>query len=128
MTWPHVRNANVLHGPLSVRGTEFATGIGVHSRSSIYYALQGNERTFRAIVGIDDIAKGAGSVVFAVDLDGRNLWTSPEITGKSAPVALPDIKLQGGKLLTLTVEFGQLADVSDYADWCDAVFICDPVQ
>lgn len=126
--WDSVRNSNVLHGPLMLRGTEYATGIGVHSRSVISYALRGNERSFQAVVGIDDLAKGAGSAQFSVELDGRNAWTSSEVTGKSAPVAVPEIDLRGAKQLTLIVDFGQFADVADYADWCDAVLICDPVK
>lgn len=126
--WPYRRNANVLHGPLMLRGTEYPTGIGVHSRSSISYTLHGNERFFTAVIGIDDITQGSGSAVFAVELDGRNVWTSPEVTGKSPLLTLPEIDLRGSKTLTLVVDFGQFADVGDYANWCDALLICDPVQ
>lgn len=124
--WPLVKNSNVLHGPLSLRGTEYGAGLGMHSRMSVTYALSGNEREFRATVGIDDSANGAGSVRFAVELDGKRTWTSDEITGRSAPLDLPPVAVRGAKRLTLLVDFGQKADVSDYADWCNAVLIVEP--
>ena len=123
--WPLVRNANVQHGPLTLRETEFVTGLGMHSRMAVTYELRGIEREFQATVGIDDVAKGAGSVIFAVELDGRRIWTSPELTGHSPATSIGKIDLLGGKQLTLLVDFGELADVSDYADWCDAVLILD---
>jgi hypothetical protein len=124
-TWPLVRNASVLHGPLMIRGTEFITGLGMHSRMAVTYNLTGKEREFQSDVGIDDAADGAGSVVFGIDVDGRRAWTSSEINGRSPIVTIPPIKLQGSKRLTLLVDFGQFADVRDYADWCDAVFVLD---
>ena len=124
-TWDFVRNANVRHGPLMLRGTEYVSGLGTHSRMTISYDLKGGEKEFQAVVGVDDIANGAGSVVFAIDLDGERAWTSPEVTGKSAPLTVPSLSLKGRKRLTLLVDFGQFADVSDYADWCDPVLILD---
>ena len=124
--WPLVKNANVLHGPLSLRETEYGAGLGMHSRMSVTYAIAPNEREFRATVGIDDCANGAGSVRFVVELDGKRTWTSDEITGRSAPLEIPPVALRGTKRLTLVVDFGQKADVSDYADWCEAVLIVEP--
>ena len=124
--WPLVKNSNVLHGPLSLRGTEYGAGLGMHSRMSVTYALSGNEREFRATVGVDDCANGSGSVRFAIELDGKRAWTSDEITGRSAPLDIPPVAVRGAKRLTLIVDFGQKADVSDYSDWCDAVLIVEP--
>ncbi len=121
--WPLVKNANVLRGPLALRGVESGTGLGMHSHSTVTFDLQPEDREFRATVGIDDCAAGNGSVRFAVELDGKRAWESLELTGKSAPVAVPPLKLEGHKKLTLVVEFGASGDVSDYADWCDALII-----
>ncbi len=127
-TWPLVRNANVRGGPLMLRGTEFPTGLGMHSRMVVNYELRGNEQTFQSIVGIDDSANGAGSAVFAVELDDQRVWTSKDLTGLSAATTIPEINVRGGKRLTLVVDFGQFADVSDHADWCDAVLVTEPPQ
>ncbi len=124
--WPLVKNANVLHGPLSLRGTEYGAGLGMHSRMSATYALMPHDSEFRATVGIDDTANGAGSVRFAIELDGKPVWTSAEITGRSVPLVIPPLAVRGAKRLTLLVDFGQHADVADYANWCEAVLIADP--
>jgi len=124
--WSLVKNANVRRGPLSLRGAEFGTGLGMHSQMSATYALTGNEREFRATIGVDDCANGAGNVRFAIELDGKRTWTSEELTGRSNPLDIPPVAVHGAKRLTLIVEFGQQADVSDYADWCDAVLIVEP--
>lgn len=121
--WPWVKNRNVLHGPLQLRGREFGTGIGVHSQMSLTYDLGETDQEFRATVGIDDEAEGQGDAVFSVSVDDRVVWKSPNLTGKSPPVSLPSINVQKGKRLTLTVEFGAFGDVADHADWCDAVLI-----
>jgi hypothetical protein len=121
--WPVVKNANVLRGPLSIRGAEFGTGLGMHSRSRVSYAIQGNDGEFRATVGIDDCARGAGNVRFAVEVDDRPVWQSEEITGRSDPVVIPPINLNGSRTLTLITDFGSNADVADYADWCDAIVV-----
>ena len=121
--WPLVKNGNVLRGPLSLRGVESSTGLGVHSRSLVTYDLQPGDREFRASVGIDDCAAGNGSVRFAIELDGRRVWESPELTGKSPALVIPPVKLDGAKKLTLIVDFGANADVSDYADWCEAIIV-----
>ncbi|MBS0201715.1 MAG: NPCBM/NEW2 domain-containing protein [Planctomycetes bacterium] len=121
--WPLVRNANVLGGPLSIRGTEYSTGLGVHSRSVVTYDLQPTDREFRVTVGIDDAAGGAGSVRFGIELDGQRKWESLELNGRSPPVEVPPIKLQGAAKLMLIVDYGAGADIADYANWCDAVIV-----
>ncbi len=123
--WTLVRNANVFHSPLTLRGNEFAIGLGMHSRMEVTYNLLEGDREFQGVVGIDDAAKGAGSALFAVELDGKRVWNSQELTGKSPATSVPSIKLRGSKEITLFVEFGQTGDVSDYADWCDTVLIRD---
>jgi hypothetical protein len=122
-TWPLVKNANVLRGPLTLRGVEYGSGLGVHSRSLVTYDVLPGDHEFLATVGIDDAAGGKGSVRFAIELDGRRHWESPELTGQSPPVAIPPVKLDGAKQFTLVVEFGANADILDYADWCDALVI-----
>lgn len=119
--WPLSKNANVLRGPLALRGVEYSTGLGMHSRSAVTYDLRPGDRQFRAIVGIDDAATGAGSVRFGIELDGRRVWDSSEVTGRSPSVIVPPVALSGAKKLTLIVDYGEQADIADYADWCDAM-------
>ena len=121
--WPMIKNANVLRSPLSLRGTEFGTGLGVHSRCLLTYDIQPGDHEFRSIVGVDDAAQGAGSVQFSIEVDGRRVWQSTELTGRSPALATVPVPLQGVKKLTLIVDFGSNTDISDYADWCDALIL-----
>ena len=122
-TWPLRRDANVLGGPLALRGREYPKGLGVYSRSEVTYELRGRYRQFRATVGIDDVAQGGGSVVFAVELDGRRVFTSDPVTGRDDPIEIPPVDVAQKQQLTLIVEFGHRGDIRDYADWCDPILI-----
>jgi hypothetical protein len=118
-----VLDRSVAGSPLTVRGEEFPTGLGMRSRMTATYALAPEDRGFRSTVGIDDAAAGEGSGRFRIELDGREAWTSPLLTGRSDPFETPLIDLARAKRLTLIVEFGERGDVGDLADWCDPVIL-----
>jgi hypothetical protein len=112
-----------LGGPLRLRGVEYGRGLGMHSRSSVEYRLDGKFARFLSLAGIDDEANGGGDVVFAVEVDGARVFTSEPQTGRSPPLTVGPIDLTGSNRLTLIVEYGRLADVQDHADWCEPVLI-----
>ena len=114
---------NVNGGPLQLRGREYVKGLGLHSQSTVTYSLDGHYRRFHATIGIDDAARGRGSVIFAVELDGRRVFSSDLLTGKSPAVPIKPIDVTGKRRLTLIVDYGQFGDIQDLADWCDAVLI-----
>jgi hypothetical protein len=114
---------NVLGSPLIVRGVEAAVGLGMASAMTATYRVEPGDKEFRANVGLDDAAEGRGSARFRVEVDGRTVWTSDEVTGAMALIACPPVSLVGAKELALHVDFGQVGDVGDYADWCDAVIV-----
>jgi len=123
LRWPLVRDRSVAGGPLRLRGVHFAKGLGMHSQSRATYDLAGNYRKFLATVGIDDDARGAGSVVFEVLVDGKRVYRSGVVTGRDEPITLEAIDVSGAQRLTLAVEFATGADILDHANWCDAVLI-----
>jgi hypothetical protein len=51
------------------------------------------------------------------------VFTSPVLTGRSAPVDLGPLDVAGAHELTLVVEYGEYGDILDYADWGDAVLV-----
>ena len=114
---------NAVGGPLVVRGREQCKGLGTRSESHVAYELDGRYRLFLGTVAIDDYARGKGSVRFAVDVDGTRVWTSALVTGNSRPVSVGPIDVSGKHRLALVVEYGELADVDDWGDWCDAIVI-----
>jgi NPCBM/NEW2 domain len=120
---PPGRDQNAAGGPLVVRGQEQSKGLGTRSESRVAFELDGRYRLFVATVAIDDYAQGKGSARFAVELEGARVWTSALLTGSSRPLAIGPIDVSGKHRLTLVVEYGELADVDDWADWCDAIVI-----
>ncbi len=121
--WKLRTDQNVLGGPLRLRQREFVKGLGMHSRSRVSYTLDGEYQQFRATVGIDDSANGGGHAEFAVEVDGKRVYTSPPLTGRDAALEIPAINVSGARQLTLIVTYGEFGDVQDHADWCDAVLI-----
>jgi NPCBM/NEW2 domain len=117
------KDRNVLGGPLAVRGTEYPKGLGTRSQSRIEYELGGRYARFEATAALDDLAGGKGSVRFAVEKDGVRIFESPLVTGMSGPCGVGPLDLKGAQRLALVVDYGELADINDWADWCDAVVI-----
>ena len=118
----HRRDASVEGTPLRIRGREFRKGIGAHARSDLAFATEGRFRTFAATIGIDDERGGAGSGVFVVKADGKEVYRSPLLRGTSPPgeIAVPVAK---AKEVSLVVEFGDDGGVHAHADWGGARFL-----
>jgi len=121
-------NRNVIGGFLSLRGRLVPTGFGVTSGTTQTWKLDREYQQFRATVGIDDAAQGAGSVIFQVHVDGTVAWQSDRMTGASAPVEIPPVDLTKADELSLVVEFSDRGNVLDYANWCEPVLIRKPVD
>jgi len=116
-------NRNVRGGWLQLVGHSHARGFGMTSGMSAAFAVEPADRQFQATVGIDDSVGAAGSVIFAVDLDGRRLFTSPTVRGGEAPLAIGPLDITGGTSLTLSVEFADFGQVQDVANWCDPLIL-----
>jgi hypothetical protein len=117
------KDQNIVGGPLMVRGTEYPKGLGTRSQSRIAFDLAGQYRRFQAVAALDDLAAQRGSVRFVVERDGSRVFESGLLTGTSEPVVIGPLDLTGARQLALIVEYGELADIDDWADWCDAVVI-----
>jgi NPCBM/NEW2 domain len=117
------RNRNVLGGPLVVRGTEYPKGLGTRSQSRIEFELAGHYRRFQALAALDDLAGRKGCARFVVERDGARLFESGLVTGADAPRAVGPFDVTGAHRLVLIVDYGELADINDWADWCDALVI-----
>lgn len=126
MTRKPQNNHNVIGGFLSLRDELVSSGLGVTSGTTQSWQLDSKYQQFRATVGIDDAAQGAGSVIFKVLVDGSIAWQSDLITGTSAPVELPPVDLTDAEKLSLVVEFADGGSVLDYANWCNPVLIRTP--
>ncbi|MGI5460831.1 NPCBM/NEW2 domain-containing protein [Streptomyces sp. CA-249302] len=109
--------------PITIRGTAYTKGLGVHAAADVAFYLGGNCTRLTATVGIDDEVAPYGSVTFALVADGRTLTTTPVLTGDSTAVPL-DVDVSGVQDLHLVVQDGGDGNAHDHADWADARLTC----
>ncbi|MFC9331024.1 NPCBM/NEW2 domain-containing protein [Kitasatospora sp. NPDC057015] len=108
---------------LSVNGTTYVKGLGVHAASDVTYFLGGSCHSLSATVGVDDEITSGGSVVFQVLLDGVKVADSGTLTSASSAYALT-ADLTGGQEVTLRVTDAGNGNGSDHADWAQPTLTC----
>lgn len=108
--------------PISIRRRIYRKGLSVHSKTELFYSLDGKYRRFVALIGLDDEAKGKGNVDFIVIADGKRVYERKGVTGKDEP-SLVKIELEGVKELVLVVDFGEELHILDRAVWADAALV-----
>ena len=109
--------------PITLNGTVFAKGIGVHAASDIRYTMS-SCTAFTASVGVDDeIASTRGSIVFQVYLDGVVAYDSGTMTGATATKAV-SVNTTGKSALRLVVAVGPGGVDYGHGDWADAKLTC----
>ena len=106
---------------LTLDGTTYPKGLGVHSRSEVAYSVSCSR--FRASVGLDDEVGLSGSVVFQVYADANKVFDSGVMTGATATQAV-DVSIAGVSQLRLVVTNGGDNAAFDHADWADAQVEC----
>ena len=109
--------------PISLGGTVYAKGLGVHAPSSVTYFLDGKCSRVSATVGVDDEKNGAGSVEFIVSADGKQVADSGVLTNAMGGKPL-QADVTGAHNVQLIVTDGGDGNNSDHADWADAQLTC----
>jgi hypothetical protein len=123
------KDLSILDLPITLKGTQYAKGWGVHAYSELHYALWGNCTTFTATVGVDDeVPAGLGSLAFQVFGDGVKLYDSGTLQSGSTPGQV-SVDLTGRQTLSLIVTNGiyqapAWAVPVDHADWANAKVGC----
>ncbi|MEU7176783.1 MULTISPECIES: NPCBM/NEW2 domain-containing protein [Streptomyces] len=110
-------------GPISIGGTRFERGLGVHAPSEVSFYTGGRCSAFTAQVGIDDEVGDKGSVAFEVWADGERVAASATRTGAD-PATTLTAGLTGAETVRLVVTDGGDGVDYDHADWADARFSC----
>ncbi|WP_130415758.1 NPCBM/NEW2 domain-containing protein [Xylanimonas ulmi] len=109
-------------GPISIRGTKYAKGLGVHAPSSIVYDVGHRCTQLLGEVGIDDSQSPKGRVDFVVVLDDAEAFrVARKGTDSAAPL---NVDLRGVGKVELRVEAGPEGPGNDHADWADLRFVC----
>ena len=119
LDWPPLRDHNVLGGPLSMGGTVYGRGIGVHANCRLSYVLDGVYDRFVSRFGIDDDSGPWADVDVRVVVDGRTRFEAGHIRHADAPATVR-VDLTGARRLDLIVTAGANGDVQDRFDWVDA--------
>lgn len=105
---------------LSLGGTIYERGVGVHAASEITVALDGKYERFVSDVGIDDeITVDLATAVFRVLVDDKQVFESPVMRRASAPVTV-SVPVLGAQKLTLVVTDGGDGFAADHGDWAGA--------
>ncbi|MGW1412013.1 sigma-70 family RNA polymerase sigma factor [Streptomyces sp. NPDC002403] len=109
---------------VSVGGTTYAHGVTVNSNSSVTIQLNKECTRYEAMVGIDDMTMGLGSVRFSVfNGDGARLWQSPVMNGNDPAVPV-GVGIAGQERIRLVVERARHGGVMALADWANSTISC----
>jgi hypothetical protein len=109
--------------PITIEGTVYASGLGVHPDSDVLLYLSGRCSRLTGVVGVDDEIGQSGSVVFSVLADGTEVFRSGTLTGTMAGTAV-DADVTGAQFVDLVVGDAGDGNGRDHADWADARIAC----
>ncbi|MDE0959301.1 MAG: NPCBM/NEW2 domain-containing protein [Planctomycetota bacterium] len=120
--WTWRKDLNVVGQPLQIGSRQYSSGIGVHSRSYLTFAVKEGDRTLVGIAGIDassrppDEEAGIGCADFAIRVDGKKKFDGGTLSWKDPGVEFR-IELKGAQEFTLMVDLGPGHHILDRANW-----------
>jgi hypothetical protein len=101
-------------------------GLGVRAPSRIDCSLDGLWDRFEASVGVDDVARFQGSVVFAIRLDGKEVLRTEVTRGGGGEPRAIRVPCGGARLLSLIVEDAGDGPEGGLADWGNPRVVAAP--
>jgi NPCBM/NEW2 domain len=105
-------------GAIRLAGKSYTKGLAIPGRTAVSYKVSGKGKRLKALAGIDDSVREAGSARLVITGDGKTLYDG-KILGRDEPVDL-DLDVAGVKRLNIVVDFGEGLDVGNYLDLADA--------
>ncbi|MCN9240342.1 NPCBM/NEW2 domain-containing protein [Streptomyces sp. RY43-2] len=109
--------------PITIGGTVYAKGLGVHAESDVAFYTGGLCSTVSARVGVDDEKGGAGTVAFEIRADDTKAAATGVLTN-AMPAQQLTADVTGAQVVHLVVTDGGDGIDSDHADWADAKLTC----
>ncbi|MFF7366471.1 NPCBM/NEW2 domain-containing protein [Streptomyces tricolor] len=110
-------------GPLTIGGTVYAKGLGVHALSDVsFYTGRACEKV-TADVGVDDEKGSKGTVAFEIWADGTKAAATGVLTN-ALPAQPLTADVSGAEVVRLVVTDGADGVDSDHADWAEARLVC----
>ncbi|MCM1028264.1 MAG: NPCBM/NEW2 domain-containing protein [Pseudoflavonifractor sp.] len=124
--WGSIKaNKSIDNKTLTLKGTEYASGVGTHATSRIVVKLNGSVTKFHTVCGIDDEVSQNGQVKWKVWLLGEagKQQTVAEGTAKRSDDKATEVTADcfGWKYLILDADQDG-ADSYDHFDWANAYF------
>jgi hypothetical protein len=108
---------------LTIAGTTYPKGLGVHAASEVHIDLGGACSTFTSDIGVDSEVGSNGAVVFQVWADGSKLFESGILRGGMSPQPI-SVPVPGKHQLSLVVSDGGSGINNGHADWGGAKLDC----
>lgn len=108
-------------GLIRLGDATYLRGLGTHAPARLAYAVPPDAHTFRALVGIDEVAE-RGSAVLEVLLDGEPAFRTPVLTASQDPAEI-EIDVRGRRQITLVVDPTDDGQKSDHVDLALARFV-----
>ncbi|MEW6746681.1 MAG: alpha-galactosidase [Planctomycetota bacterium] len=113
---------SVMNTPLQIGDKRYEHGLGSHSVSDILVRLPSSGATFTADAGVDnnyDTAGRRGTVIFTVEVGGKEAFRSDVRRGGQAPIPVR-VDLGGARELVLHILDAGDGPGWDQADWAEA--------
>ncbi len=111
--------------PLNLAGQQYTRGLYCHAISQIIVRLPGPGKSFSALAGVDsnaDTSGGKGSVVFSVEVAGKEAFNSG-VVHENTPAQAVNVDLSGATSFVLKIGDAGVGIASDQSDWADAKVI-----
>jgi len=109
--------------PITLGGTVYAKGLGVHAESAVEYYTGKECETVTADVGVDDEKGTKGTVAFEIWADGTKVASTGVLTN-AMPAQPLSADVTGAQVVRLVVTDGGDGIDSDHADWANAKLSC----
>ena len=120
--WGELRErASVTGEPLRIGSAFYLEGIGTHAPARLVYSIPEDAQWFEAVFGIDASGQGDGSARVRIDVDGRTVFRSTEVTAETGPRTIKAM-VTGGETLTIHVDPTADGNQSDHVDLALARF------
>ena len=103
---------------ISVGGTTYERGLGVHASSTIVFPLDGKFKTFHVVPGPDDVNRGL--LEMSILVDGKQVFATGKVRSNGFMAKALEIPVAGAKTLTLMVNDAGNGGGGDHASWADA--------
>lgn len=111
------------HALITLDGTVYPKGLGVHATSEIIYDLAGGYTTFSTDVGVDDeVGTNPATVSFQIYVDGTLAFNSGVMTYNSV-TQHASVSVAGRNQLRLVVTDGGDGINYDHGDWAGAKLV-----